>query len=480
MYHIGDIKAYLACPRRFIYAQQKDPGSIDYLNAKDDTTLIYARKLAVDRYFKGQKNDVPKRFLEAYKTYDWFIKPRLEADGLRIKVPIIHKTENGVDIYFTFWGIYPRVDDLIYYRLQLAVIQRNGLRIGRIYVIRLNPDYVYDGKNYDYDKLFIVDEFLYNRKNKAVYPLMDLLKHPLDLKALIQELTNVSIKDYPPLKKRRCLRPKRCPFYDDCFKEAKVDNSILTLADGNLKYRLYAKGLRYLKEVDLNMTKLEKMSYAQVMADKNGGLYLDHKALSSFMAGLSKRPISFIDFEWDRYLIPPYEKMRPFDPLCFEFALYVLDADGQMHEYSFIQKGDCRKAFIQELLACLPKEGPILAYNAGGAEVLRIGELAQQNTDFASSLMALTERFVDLSWPFVQGMVYHTSMAGEFSLKRLVSLFSDYSYKDLAIHDGMEAVINYRNMEDAKKAGDLKKYCRLDAYGLYLIYSWLANLINRP
>ena len=74
-------------------------------------------------------------------------------------------------------------------------------------------------------------------------------------------------------------------------------------------------------------------------------------------------------------------------------------------------------------------------------------------------------------------------MQGNFTLKKLVDICSDYSYKDLDIYDGMEAVFNWRDIEKAdneegnKIVENLKEYCSLDAYGLFLVYRWLIKLM---
>ena len=73
-------------------------------------------------------------------------------------------------------------------------------------------------------------------------------------------------------------------------------------------------------------------------------------------------------------------------------------------------------------------------------------------------------------------------MAGNFSLKKLVDILSDKSYKDLDINEGMKAVYSWRdldkelNEEQDKTIEDLKKYCSLDAYGLVIVYKWLKNI----
>ena len=167
----------------------------------------------------------------------------------------------------------------------------------------------------------------------------------------------------------------------------------------------------------------------------------------------------------------------------FEFALYVDDGEEELKHYTFISSGDCREEFIKGLIDLLPKEGTIFAYNASGAEVLRIKELMSEFPKYKNELENIANRFVDLAIPFTEGLVYDTRMAGNYSLKKLVSIVSDKSYKDLDIDEGMQAVYSWRDIDNGndvneeKTIDDLKKYCSLDAYGLYLVYKWLLSIV---
>jgi len=102
--------------------------------------------------------------------------------------------------------------------------------------------------------------------------------------------------------------------------------------------------------------------------------------------------------------------------------------------------------------------------------------------EYQEKLNEISDRFIDLALPFTEGMIYDTRMQGNYSLKKLVDICSAYSYKDLDIYDGMEAVFSWRNIDlknaedDQKIISDLKEYCSLDAYGLFLVYKWLVRL----
>lgn len=248
---------------------------------------------------------------------------------------------------------------------------------------------------------------------------------------------------------------------------------------------MYRSGIKKLKDVDLNLLEGNRVQYAQIMASKNNGLYVSKYALKNYLDGLKQRPITFLDFEWDTYLIPQYSKMKPLKVLPFEYVIYVLDENDELKHYTFLGKGDCRREFALGLMKYIPKNGPILAYNAYGAECYRIRELAEYFPEYSKELNEINSRFKDLATPFLEGLIYDTRMKGNYSLKSIVDAISDYSYKNLEINNGMNAVYNWRDIdkdsEDVDKEkiiSELIEYCSLDAYGLYLVYKWLNEQIR--
>ena len=116
--------------------------------------------------------------------------------------------------------------------------------------------------------------------------------------------------------------------------------------------------------------------------------------------------------------------------------------------------------------------------------MIRIRELAEQFPEYASLLNQILENFIDMSFPFIGGLVYDTRMRGNYSVKSLLNVVSDYSYHDLTIHDGMDAVYEWRKIDRGEDVDQLYiensliEYCSMDSYALYLIYCWLLDIIN--
>ena len=99
--------------------------------------------------------------------------------------------------------------------------------------------------------------------------------------------------------------------------------------------------------------------------------------------------------------------------------------------------------------------------------------------------MKIHSRIVDLQFPFDAGIVYDTRMAGQYSLKKIMRLFDDEGYKNLEIHQGMDAVFSWRTLETITSEEEinavkdnLKAYCGMDTYAMIVVYKWLKNLVR--
>ncbi len=476
MYHISDLKKYLRCPRFYFLDNDKDASFLPYLRVDESISELIKKHFRIKDAFEGQVNDPNSCFIENLNNYEWFIKSRFEVDGLRVNIPLIHKIGDYFDLFFVVYSTTVKESDLFGMSISLNVFENFGYKVKSVYSISVDEHYTYHQK-LDVDRLFNITCL-----NKGL-PLIEYLHlNKKDPFRIIEDIENHN--GDVARKTRACHERGSCPYYYQCFEKEKdiPDDSILTLVSSKDKQKMFDEGIIHLKDADINRIEGGRLQYAQIMASHNGGLFIDKLALKTFMTKLAVRPLSFIDFEWDRYLVPKYENMRPLDVICFEFILYVLDEQGELKHYSFIANEDCRRDFIEALIKYLPKDGPILAYNALGAEKLRLLELSRMFPEYASELEEMAERFIDLAIPFVDGLVYDTRFRGNFTLKNITDIISDYSYRDLNISDGMKAVYSWRQLDKKENneniMSDLIEYCSLDAYGLYLLYKWLLSLLN--
>ena len=132
--------------------------------------------------------------------------------------------------------------------------------------------------------------------------------------------------------------------------------------------------------------------------------------------------------------------------------------------------GDDRLELADNLVKDIPHEGTVIAYNAEGAEKIRIRELAALFPKLREELLDINERMEDLQLPFESGTVYDVHMRGQWSLKMIMSMMDDPGYHDLDIQQGMDAVFQWRyldldgDIENKREIVDkLKAYCGMDS-----------------
>ncbi|MBP3891497.1 MAG: DUF2779 domain-containing protein [Solobacterium sp.] len=487
MFHISDLKKFNRCPHFYFKDLEAEKEVYPrYIRMDEMITSLALEKLGVKEYFLGERNDPYERTKEALEQYEWLVKARFEHEQLRIKVPFLHRVGDAWDLYFLWIGLYPLANDMQFYCDNVWVLEQEGIKLNHIYLIHLNADYVRK-ETLDLDELFVISECFYNKNHNPSISVKEAIEENYrDLSPLLDRMEHYQHDELgEPVRGARCLGRQRCRFYYDCFPEEKEmpDNSILTLITSQHKYAMLEKGITYLKDADLSLLEGTPQQYAQIMADRNGGLYVDQNALGTWLQQISY-PIAFLDFEWDRYAIPPYKGMKPYDVLPFEFSLHVLSENGDVDHKVYLSVHDDRRELAETLCAWLPKEGSIIAYNAFGAEAIRIEELANQFADLKATLLDMNTRMIDLQEPFLNGVVYDTRMRGQWSLKTIMSFMNDKSYQDLDISQGMDAVFEWRLLDSEEVTDEkeriiegLKAYCGMDTYSMLIVYQWLLDLL---
>ena len=81
-------------------------------------------------------------------------------------------------------------------------------------------------------------------------------------------------------------------------------------------------------------------------------------------------------------------------------------------------------------------------------------------------------------------MYVHPSAQGRHSLKKILPAVSDLSYEELEIQDGTQAMCEWSRMMSKERGGEekkliaenLRKYCSLDTYSMYVIWKHLKEI----
>ena len=479
--HVTDIRKFNRCPRLYQRSQKEESSHFSFFNIPFDVCGTVAGKLHLEDYRTGVVNNTNADSFTLAQECPYVFRARFEFDGLRIKVPLIKLEADHCIIYDFVLSTSVTTDEYINMKYYLFVLENLGIKVDKIYTLYLNREYR-RGEELDCDQLWILSEFR-NRDTTVLDYVRTLETDTAGLLRRIRCYKDEHFSRYTP----KCTGRNRCSYFEECYPQyADIpDNSILTLVSSQYKYRMFDLGVRYLKDAPEVWLESNRVQLSQIAADRNGGLYVDEPALAKWLDGAISYPISFLDFEWDLYPIPPYEGMRPMDVLLFQYSLDVYDGKKLKH-YQYVGTGDDRREMAEELLRCIPDKGSILAYNARGAEKIRIRELAEYLPQYRSRFLNIDRRMFDLADPFINGMVYDTRMRGNFTLKVLEEIVDrQHSYHDLNVSNGSQAVVIHRRMETSEGGerencrNDLLAYCGLDTYSLYEVLKWLYQLTGR-
>ena len=490
MLHISDIKKFSRCQKLYSLSKQSEemPEYFSFFNVSTSIDDSICKKLKIENAFVGIKNDSTEKALEAMTTHEWLKNARFEYNDLRVKVPFMHKVEDGWDLYFSSLQVSPGAEDAGTFAFYVTVLKRLGINIHEVYLVHLNKNYVREDV-LDDDQLWIVSNFFYNGSgNPTKHILTTIYGITTNMDEILEQMKDFDFNaDLPIEKTSKCTRRNKCMYYDECFPyvEEEPDNSILHLAMSKNKFKMYDEGILYLKDADLEQVEGTRLQYAQIMADRLGGFFMDKLALKNWFDTLSCQTAIFLDFEWDTYCIPPYAGMKPLQTLPFQYSLHILN-NGEVTHKEYIGVGDCREELLQNLMSDIPSEGKIFAYNAKGAEILRLQELGQYFTSYQTVIDDWVNRMEDLSVPFELGLLYDVRMRGMYSLKTLNKMIHpDHTYQQLKVSHGLEAVQIHRMLSketNEDKIKDYRKvlfeYCAMDTSELLAVYNWLKDLVS--
>lgn len=356
-------------------------------------------------------------------------------DDVRIRADILAPVGDGAFDLIEVKSTSRVKDEHIYdVAIQLYVLRGCALPIRRACACHLNTDYVYEGGNYNLNRLFrIVDV---TAECSALLP---------EIPSLLADMRAALAAPFAPAVAtgRHCTSPYQCPFYGHCHLDEPAHHiSQLPRAREELLDALLAAGIDDIASIPPGFPGLNPLQRRVRDAVVSGQPYLD-PTLQQWLQQLH-RPLHFLDFETFNPALPLFRGTRPYQVIPFQWSLHTLDADGALRHREFLHDdtSDPRPAFAESLLAALGETGPIVVYSS--FEASRIRELAGLYPEFSAGLEALLDgRLVDLL-QLVRAYCYHPEFHGSFSIKSVLpALVPHLGYDDLAISDGTLASLAY-------------------------------------
>jgi hypothetical protein len=238
---------------------------------------------------------------------------------------------------------------------------------------------------------------------------------------------------------------------------------------------------------DFELTENQKN---QVLAAKLGQPIIHDGEIKNELAKL-KFPLYFLDYETISTAIPMFDGTKPYQQVCFQYSLHVLnkpeDGEEEMIHREFLAKeedGNPVPKLLKQLAEDIGPTGNVIVWNQS-FEMSRNKEMGEMYPEYKKFLLDVNERVYDLMEIFSKQLHVHPEFLGKTSIKYVLPvLVPELSYKNLEIQNGGMACLRWYEMvakempkEDAEAIyKNLLIYCGLDTLALYKIYEHLIYL----
>jgi CRISPR/Cas system-associated exonuclease Cas4 (RecB family) len=395
-------------------------------------------------------------------------------DDVRVRADILQRLKNGK------WNLievksstsvkevhYPDV------ALQYYVLKGAGLDIDRVFLMHLNNQHVYDGKELDVESLFSSSDLT-----------EEALEYQEEVSEILAELKGMLANSDPPamIPSRNCNRPYGCDFYEYCTKDMPEHWVIQLSGIGQNKLdELEDMGIHDIGHIpaEFPLSTIQNRIRACVV---NTEEYISRELRGELED--VEYPTHFLDFETLGLAIPRYTGTRPYQGIPFQWSDHILHKNGKLEhrEYLCSEDKDPREELTVKLLDALGKKGSIYMYT-GFEKDVRKG-LAKDLPKCSRQLLATLDRLVDLH-KIIKNNYYHPEFHGSFSLKSVLpAIIPEMGYENLGIQEGQEAGMEYMRMldpstpagEKEKIRNDLFKYCGHDTLAMVKIREKLLGL----
>jgi len=377
-------------------------------------------------------------------------------DDIRIRADILVRTDDGLfDLIEMKSATKTKEEHIPDAAIQIYVLHGCGINIRRASIGHLDNGYVYEGDDYELDKLFQIDDITIEAKDKL--PEIVLQLH--DMREMLYQAEPPDIKVG-----RQCSNPYDCAFQGYCYASV-PEHYILQLPRVNKEIlaTLAAAGIEDIRDIPIDFAGLNATQQRVRDCVVNNRIYLDTDIVGEL--NQLEYPIHFLDFETFNPALPLYIGTSPYKVIPFQWSDHILSEDGSIRHEEFLHDGfdDPRAEFARTLLQTLGGEGSIVVYSS--FEAVRIKELMQVLPHLSDELHELLARIVDLL-KLVRARCYHPEFHGSFSIKSVLpALVPDLGYSDLEINDGGLASTAYAeivNPDTKQERRDHLMKCLLD------------------
>lgn len=386
----------------------------------------------------------------------------------------------------------------------------------KYYLAVLNSNYVFDGKYENgeaiYDEVNGEDIISYIDVTSITKDMMD--KIYLDSKKIKGYIDDLNGSRVPLGEFCEYKKTVKCKYCSLCFDILPEKHSILCYINnnfgfkkGNVKYDTYDlinEGKVGMLDIPDDMLNREK-NKIQKDAVISGKPYINEKKIKDGIKQITY-PLYHLDFETFPCPLPRYKGERPYTQSVFQFSLHIEKEPGvcdkEKDHYGYLAPDhlDYRLDLVKYMCELIPCDKMVLVYN-DSFEKTRLKELAYIFPEYKEKLLKIRNNVFDLmnivktksslyeelgysKEETKMFNYYHPDMDGSFSIKKVLPLFSDLTYKGMEVGNGVEAMVTYASfpkllpLDYKHKYQKLVEYCQQDTYAMFAVLKGLRNSVK--
>ncbi len=386
----------------------------------------------------------------------------------------------------------------------------------KYYLAVLNSNYVFDGKYENgeaiYDEVNGEDIISYIDVTSITKDLMDqIYLDSKKVKGYINDLdgSRVPLGIYCEYKKT-----VKCKYCKLCFDILPEKHSILSYINNNFGFKkdnikydtfdLINAGKVSMLDISDDMLNREK-NKVQKDAVISGKPYMNENKIKDGIKQITY-PLYHLDFETFPCPLPRYKGERPYTQSVFQFSLHIEKEPGvcdkEKDHYGYLAPDhlDHRLDLVKYMCELIPDDKMVLVYN-DSFEKTRLKELAYIFPEYKDKLLKIRDNVFDLmnivktksslyeelGYSKEEAKMfnyYHLDMDGSFSIKKVLPLFSDLTYKGMEVGNGVEAMVTYASfpkllpLDYKHKYQKLVEYCQQDTYAMFAVLDGLRRTVK--
>ena len=329
--------------------------------------------------------------------------------------------------------------------------ERAGMKIGSVYIVYVNRDFVRHGE--------VKAEFCGEERGpKGFFVKENVTGLVAELAPEVEKEIKKALAILKPGKDIKVKAQSLCPDHDKCYFLGVLPSPLLK----SLGVEISQVEDKDSRDIESVKTELQKLEY----------------------------PLYFFDYETYASAIPFFDGFRPYQNITFQYSLHVRKSAGSDVEHKYYLCDEYKNP-IPDLLGQLSKDlgpkGSVLVWFET-FEKTRNEEMAVKHKKHAAFLRGVNERVFDLMKVFKKDRYWRKEFFGSRSLKVVAPiLVPDMLHTELVIQEGETASASWKTLvageltdgDKAKLAEDMLLYCGRDTEVMVKILDFLERDIEK-